>query len=209
MDESLISISEASSLLGVSETALRQWTDEGKIEAFVTPGGHRRYSREDLRRLIGLHQKAIGIKDLVNELEETAGLHREIARSFSQAAWFERLNREGQMGLGMLGRRILDLVIVYLSEPGKREETEQAIQTVGGDFGTTLARLGFPLTDSVEAFILHRTPVLNTATDLMKKRGIYAGRIVGTIPQVGQVMDKALVALVEAHQRYIAGVNKP
>ena len=46
--EPLLSISEASQLLGFSEAALRQWTDEGKIKAFITPGGHRRYVRAEL-----------------------------------------------------------------------------------------------------------------------------------------------------------------
>ena len=49
---SMLSISEASSLLGVNEATLRQWTDEGKIKAFITPGGHRRYSESELRRLL-------------------------------------------------------------------------------------------------------------------------------------------------------------
>ncbi len=202
-EDHLVSISEASTILGVSETSLRQWTDEGKIEAFVTPGGHRRYSREDLKKLIGLHQKTLGIKDLVNELEDTAALHREIASSLINTGWYRQLDRDSQRDIALLGRRLLNLIIEYVSEPGKREETAFSVQAVGKEFGNILARLGFPLTDSVEAFILHRTPIVNSATELMKKRGIYTGHIVGTITQIGQLMDRALVALVEAHQKYI------
>ena len=77
--EPLLSISEASHLLGVSEAALRQWTDERKIKAFITPGGHRRYARAELKKFIGSHQKILGVKDLVIELEETAQQHGEIA----------------------------------------------------------------------------------------------------------------------------------
>ncbi len=44
---SLLSISEASRMLGIREATLRQWTDAGKIRAFVTPGGHRRYSKNE------------------------------------------------------------------------------------------------------------------------------------------------------------------
>ncbi|MDD5397821.1 MAG: helix-turn-helix domain-containing protein, partial [Dehalococcoidia bacterium] len=78
----LISISEASQILGVNEATLRQWTDEGKLSAFVTPGGHRRYSKSDLRKLTRSGQKVLGIRDLVNELEDTTPRHREIARGF-------------------------------------------------------------------------------------------------------------------------------
>ncbi len=79
--ETFLSISEASRILGVSEAALRQWTDEGKIKAFITPGGHRRYARAELKKFMSSHPRMLGVKDLVIELEETARQHREIARA--------------------------------------------------------------------------------------------------------------------------------
>ncbi|MBM4445464.1 MAG: helix-turn-helix domain-containing protein, partial [Chloroflexi bacterium] len=41
-------ISAASRILGISETTLRRWTNEGRVRVFVTPGGHRRYSANEL-----------------------------------------------------------------------------------------------------------------------------------------------------------------
>jgi len=201
--EPLLSISEASHLLGVSEAALRQWTDEGKIKAFITPGGHRRYARAELKKFIGSHQKTLGVKDLVIELEETAQQHGEIAQaSLKKMAWYDRLDAEAQEHLAELGRRMLNLIIKYVTEPSHREETIRLVRDAGGDHGETLARLGLPLTDSVEAFLLHRAPIMNAATHLMKKREAFTGRVVEAIPMVAHVMDEALVALVAVHQRY-------
>lgn len=206
--EPLISISEASQMLGVSEVALRQWTDEGRVKAFITPGGHRRYDRAELRKLVSSHPKALGVKDLAIELGETAGQHREIARSSLQkAAWNNRLNAEAQEHLADLGRRMLNLIIKYIVEPSHREETIRLIQDVGHDHGEALARLGLPLTDSVEAFLTHRGPILNAVTHLLKKRETFTGRIVEAIPMVTHVMDEALIALVDAHQQYRNGVQ--
>lgn len=207
-EESLISISEASQILGVSEAALRQWTDEGKIKAFVTPGGHRRYSRAELRKFIGSHPKMLGIKDLVLELEDTTRIHREIARaSLKNTAWYDKLNEESQEHLADLGRRLLNLIIKYITEPSGRAETIQLVRNVGHDHGETLAKLQFPLTDSVEAFLLHRNPIMNAATHLMRKREAFTGRVVEAIPLVAHVMDEALVALVAAHQQYRNGIQ--
>ncbi|MFP3975558.1 MAG: helix-turn-helix domain-containing protein [Dehalococcoidia bacterium] len=40
---------ETSAILGVSEVTLRQWTDQGRIKAFIS---HRRYSKTELNKLI-------------------------------------------------------------------------------------------------------------------------------------------------------------
>jgi len=201
--EPLVSISEASQILGVSETALRQWTDEGKIKAFVTPGGHRRYSRVELKRFMSSHARMLGIKDLVIELEDTTRLHREIARaSLSKKQWDSHLNEDSQRHLADLGRQLLNLTIRYITEPSRREEIIQLARNVGHDHGDTLVKLDLPLTDSVEAFILHRDPLLNAVTHLMKRKEAFSGRIVEAIPLVAHLMDEALIALVAAHQQY-------
>lgn len=46
--EELLWIGEAAGLLGVSTETIRNWTNAGKLAAVVTPGGHRRYRREDV-----------------------------------------------------------------------------------------------------------------------------------------------------------------
>lgn len=43
-----VSIGRAASLLGVNPATLRHWTTLGKLHAYRTPGGHRRYSAAEL-----------------------------------------------------------------------------------------------------------------------------------------------------------------
>ncbi len=206
--EALVGISEACQILRVSETALRQWTDEGKIKAFITPGGHRRYLVADLKKFMSSRQKAIGIKDLVVELEDAVNSLREVARtSLSAKAWYNKLDTDSQQRLASLGRNMLQVIIKYATEASKREETMKTAHDIGRDFGQALAKLGLPLTDSVEAFILHRDPIMNAATHLMKRKEAFTGRLVEAIPLVAHVMDEALVSLVAAHQQYRNGIQ--
>lgn len=199
--ESLVSIREASQVLGVSEATLRQWTDEGRIKAFITPGGHRRYSRTDLKKLLNTQTRVHGIKDLVSELEGSIDLHREISRkAIENTSWYGELTPASQDHLAQLGRSMLTLIIKYITEPSKRETTIEDTRTVGRDLGRMLGELGLPLTTSVEAFILHRDPIIHAATQFMKKREGFSGRIVEAIPMVAHVIDEALVSLVAAHQ---------
>jgi len=196
-----ISISQASRILGVSETTLRQWTDEGKIKAFVTPGGHRRYSKNELKQFMGSQQRIHSVKDLVAELKDAPSLQHEIARTyFSNSPWYNKLTKDSQEYLAEAGRRLLDLVIRFIAEPSKREETLEFARDVGQGFGETLAELELSLTDSLQAFILHRDPVINAATRLMKGREALNERAVEAVPLVSRVMDEALIALVKAHE---------
>lgn len=207
-EETPVSISEASHILGVSEVALRQWTDEGRIKAFITPGGHRRYTPSELKKFANTQTKALGIKDLVVELEETIAQHREIARTYLQKIpWYGDLSRKSQESLADMGRTLLQLIIKYISEPARRKETMEQVRQVGSSLGRLCADLQLPLIDSVQAFLLHRDPIVSATTHLMKKREAHSGRIMGVIPMIGQVMDEALLALVAAHQAARNGVN--
>ena len=206
--EALVGISEACQILRVSETALRQWTDEGKIKAFITPGGHRRYQVSDLKKFMSSGQKAIGIKDLATEIEETARLHREIGlKFFTKTPWSGRLTKESEEELAELGRRLLKTIIRYITAPAEREVTLNNVRDTGRRLGLVLAKLGLSLTDSVEAFITHRDPILKVATGLMKKREAFSERVVDAIPLVAHIMDEALVSLVAAHQQYRNGTQ--
>jgi len=109
-------------MLGVSDASLRQWTDGGKIKAFVTPGGHRRYTRAELKKFMNSQPRTLGIKDLAIKLEETTRQHREIARtSLNTTSWYSKLDVESQERLAHLGRGLLEVTIRYITEPSRRE----------------------------------------------------------------------------------------
>lgn len=196
-----LSIREASRLLGVSEVTLRYWTDEGRIPAFLTPGGHRRYRKAALQELMGKQQRTHGVKDLIARIEDTTPLYHQIAQaSFLNTSWYSRLDSESQRRLAELGRRLLHLVISYLSTPPRRQETARAARQAGYELGRELARLGLSLNDSLEAFVMHRNPATNAATDLIKKGDILNKRALDAIPLVTQVMDEVMLSLVMGHQ---------
>lgn len=54
MSNGLLSIRKAAEYLDVTEDCLRKWEKGGKITPLKTAGGHRRYKREDLDRLVGI-----------------------------------------------------------------------------------------------------------------------------------------------------------
>lgn len=54
MLDRLLSVSKAATLLGISQSTLRRWGEEGKFVPVLTLGGHRRYRLSDIKALMGL-----------------------------------------------------------------------------------------------------------------------------------------------------------
>ncbi len=203
-EDSLVSISEACRVLGVSEVTLRRWTDEGRISAFITPGGHRRYARVELEKLVGAHPRTQNARGLANGLEGTTQLHSEVARTGAGTAeWYHHLPAEAQRELAEMGRQFLKLVVRYVTVAYRREETMKQARSAGILYGETLAKLGLGLPECVEAFIKHREVMTAAAVRTMKHREASSERINAAIVLTGRIMDESLIALVASYEKYM------
>ena len=197
----MLTIGQASRILGVSEVALRQWTDEGKVKAFITPGRHRRYSKGELLELTGTHRR--GIKEMIEKMELTPSLHLRIAQEhFAKTSWYKRLDVDSRRQLGEYGRRILNLAIAYVAKPRKRDETLNLARELGHELGEKLAGLGLSLSDSLEAFLWHRSPGMNVISELTRGGGTLSQGVVNIIPLVNHLLDEILLSLAKAYQDY-------
>jgi MerR family transcriptional regulator/heat shock protein HspR len=86
LDQGLFSISVAAELAGLHPQTLRVYEREGLIDPARSPGGTRRYSRNDITRLheictlTGDGLNMAGIRRVLELQEETRQLHAELAR---------------------------------------------------------------------------------------------------------------------------------
>ena len=47
-----LTLGQAATYVGVAQSTMRKWTDSGRVTSFKTPGGHRRYRRDDLDQFL-------------------------------------------------------------------------------------------------------------------------------------------------------------
>lgn len=71
MADSLITTRAAAGLLGVGTTSIKRWSDDGTLACIRTAGGHRRFLRGDVLRLLQ-QGRILGQSD---ELQQTADGH--------------------------------------------------------------------------------------------------------------------------------------
>ena len=51
-DPEWLTLGQAARFLGVAQSSIRKWSDQGRVPAFYTPGGHRRFRRGDLESFL-------------------------------------------------------------------------------------------------------------------------------------------------------------
>jgi excisionase family DNA binding protein len=154
-----LTLSEASEFLGVHFTTLRSWADKGEIRVFRTPGGHRRFSIEDLRRFLE-HRAGYAATPNVNGLVEAAvgRVRQEIDRiAQAEKQWRYALNEEATAVRRQRGRELFALAISYVLKPRRRAKILENGRRLGQEYGREAARNGVGLVETGRAVQFFRS----------------------------------------------------
>ncbi len=201
-------LGKASRILGVDPDTLRRWADEGRVPAFTTPGGHRRFDRRALERLVD--SRRTGPSGWLAGLGETPDrltaayrrrygeLHGRGSDARSRVPAGERATFRDE------GRRLVDAMVRHLDGPGpERTRAEQRALAFAGGMGRRLAQLGVPLEDGVEMFVTARRPFLEELSVMARRRNVDAARVGQMYDVSTGLLDRLLLAFVAGH----AGVD--
>jgi excisionase family DNA binding protein len=202
-----MTLAEACGLLSVNQSTLRQWADEGRVRAFRTPGGHRRFRREDLDALLGQSTERRGPHNAVPTLEESA--LRRIRRRIhgEQAAheqpWMERLTPDGRLRLRLFGRRLLDLSVAYITQRRRRPAILEEVQGIGGEYGQYLARVAMPLGEVLEAFIFFRNTLFDAVRDATAHGPLHGADMANVWAHMEHLADLLLLSMIRSYERSV------
>ena len=159
-----ISLGDACRILEVNEDTLRQWANRGAIRVFRTPGGHRRFLRDDVYAVLGKGRPLI--RPDASRLSEEVVLRR-IRRRLQQdqvarQRWYADVNEERRLRMRLFGRRLLSLLMRAAAERRVNHLKEEA-RLLGMEHALEMAGQGIPLKDTLEAFVFFRNNVMESA----------------------------------------------
>ncbi len=205
-----ITLGQACKLLGVNESTLRRWADAGHVRSFRTPGGHRRFSEEDLRSLVSGH--GAGAREPYTSLGQVAlsRIRRRLQRGRSQAApWFSGLRDEDRERLRPLGRRLVSLVSEYLTKGARRGRLAEEAREIGHEYGRELAQDGLSFRDALEAFTFFRKSLDESAMEVAQKSELSGEDAVEVWELLSTLADQVLLAVAETYEEVqTAGVGR-
>jgi excisionase family DNA binding protein len=200
-----LSLGPASRLLGVDPDTLRRWADFGQIDVFTTPGGHRRFERRDLERLIETRSSTARPRPLSTLGGTTDRLSRAYRRSYSADSddgGASAVGASDREAYRTDGRGLVTSLLAYLDavEPADRVAAEATATGLVDDFARRLAGGGLSLTESVGLFIAARRPFLSELGVIARRRALGSDRVSALFEEASGLLDRLLIRLIATHQ---------
>lgn len=197
-DPEWVSLTAARQLLGVSPSTVRRWADTGLVRTFVTPGGHRRFSRAGLLAL--LPAKPSGRPSL-GDLGETPG---RMARGYRRASsedparipWIAELDEAQRERFRGYGRGVVSALMGALDtgDPALRSKRLVEAEDACAEYGRVAGREGLGAPMTADLFLRFRRPFLAELGALARRREFDAAATSSLIAEANAALDGLLLA---------------
>jgi len=203
-----LSLGPASRLVGVDPDTLRRWADSGRVRAFTTPGGHRRFLRADLVRLESARVAAH--RPLATLGATTERVTRAYARQYRDSARATRgdsFDPEERDAFRSDGRRLVELLIAFLdSTDGEgRDGLEAEAREIVAATAVRLAEADVDTTEAVEAFVAARRPFLGALAAVGRRRSLDVAAMTGLYDSAASLLDRLLLHFVSSFNAAATG----
>jgi excisionase family DNA binding protein len=194
-----LSLQEASQRVGVSRATLRSWADRGRVHAFRTPGGHRRFRERDLADLASTDHDGSVLQALRVVADAALGRTRfEVTDGWLAGKdWYRRFPAGAREQHRELGRQVILAMAELMS--GEEEvdtESSRALE-LGKAYGELNRKHGIALSDAVRAFLFFRDSFIESLTALAKSAPALDPLVL--LKRASHFADTILVAMVETY----------
>jgi excisionase family DNA binding protein len=179
-----ITLGQAANRLGVHPATLRRWADEGRIATVLTPGGHRRFREEDLRRFARGHNNQGSNADRTQPFGNGGRLGtnggkdpgttsawagdalrhvRDEVRQLTNHPW-QRYSPEERSRHRQLGQRLMTVATRFASSatPAEEQGLLREARDIGCEQGRLACSRGLSLTEALASTLFFRDALLES-----------------------------------------------
>lgn len=196
-----LSLGPASRLVGVDPDTLRRWADDGRIRAFSTPGGHRRFAIDDLRRLVQARSpRRRSLSTLGATPDRVVRAYARSYRATAAGAGIEPLATVDRDAFRSDGRHLVAALLGYLDARGpelRARHEADAAETVRTT-ARRLAATGADISVGVSTFVAARRPLLAELAAVGRRRALDVAGLTALYDQAIALLDRLLVEFVDA-----------
>jgi excisionase family DNA binding protein len=158
-----LTLKDASLLLGVHFTTLRAWSDRGEVPVYRTPGGHRRFALDDLRRFLAQRAGPPPVHDDATLVDAAVGRVRQEIQQTSNhpGSWRYALDADAEQVRRQRGRQLFALALAYVLKPQQRERLLAIGCDLGRQYGWEAAESRVSLAETGRAVQFFRSQLVD------------------------------------------------
>lgn len=201
--ERWLPLGAASRLLGVDPGTLRRWADQGRLEVFHTPGGHRRFSRRAVERVLNSGRRAApNLARLGGTAERFTRAYRRQYRDHDPDLGATRLPEADRVVFRATGRELVGTLLRHIdaTEAAERRASMVEAESTARALASQARRVGAGLTESVVLFLAARGPFLSEIGNVARRRALAPEELSRFYDDASSAMDHLLVVFIAAHQ---------
>lgn len=157
-----VSLRKAAEILGVHPATVRNWADKGELPSRRTPGGHRRFNKNDLS-IYAQSQGELQPVEVKVIIQNALGQARMQVNdgSLNDATWYATMSDKARQDMRTTGRRLLEELRSYLGAGAPDEKLTSAI-SLGQHYAELLSDDGMTLPQVMRGFFYFSDVVINS-----------------------------------------------
>ena len=192
-------LSKAADYIGVHFTTLRRWSDNDEIPYFKTPGGRRRFRKEDLDAFLRQSQEG---KQSHLTLSSAEIIHHVRPHGFHDEPLFRQIGENHRQMMRKCGRKLIGILLQYTNQRNGDEKFVREGKNLAKQYGEICHQSGLSMVETIQAFVMMRHTIID---------GLCEGGMVisdsgeetwGLYQRVNSFLDIVFLAILDSFQTY-------
>jgi excisionase family DNA binding protein len=196
-----VSLRKAADMLGVHPATVRNWADEGKLPNRRTPGGHRRFKRDDLLHYAQSQGELQPVEVQVIIQNALGSARMQISEdNLSKVPWYAAMSEVTRVEMRQQGRNVLEAIRKYLAEGAPDEQLAHAIR-LGKEYAQVLSDDKLTLPQATRGFFYFSDFIVNsilTWSELAQPRS--STEWANLLRQVNTFIHTMLLSIMEYYE---------
>jgi excisionase family DNA binding protein len=199
-----LALRDASKQLGVSPATLRQWADQGKVQSFRTPGGHRRFSMSGIHSMVGDQTPPPSDRRMETLIHSALGRARlEIAAGRLEGEpWHRTISSAMRERHRQLGQQLMTLLLGVLRSESNDANLVNRVHQIGKEYARINLQQGASLTDTMRAFLFFRDYIFEDLVELaVQAHQETNSNVLATYRRLSHFVNEMLLAMIENYTK--------
>jgi excisionase family DNA binding protein len=201
-----LSLPEAARWLGVHNSTLRRWADNGAIPMMRTPGGHRRFALADIERFANENWQANAetLLPSITELTWAQQAMRHTRQAISDQEdepWLATITEPNRWQHRILGQKLMGLTLQYVSAMSNHEQLLEEARQIGVAYGHLALENQMSMVNTLQATLFFRDMLVETALNLSPAAGVLPEDNLRLVQRINQMINTVHLAIVSAYEK--------